>query len=345
MKYIKIFLIILPFLLTGCTYKELNNLGITESIGITKEGDEYLVYVEILNTFNKSKESDTSLEKKVYESKGATIGEALRKTITKTSKRLYPKHLSLLIIDEKLAIEGISDIMDFFFRNTESRGEFYTLVSKVSIDKLYNVEDNSVSIYDMIKANKNYLNNVFDVTFIDVLSKYVNPKIEIALPSIDIEDSVILKDTAIFKDDKLVGYITNEDTLFLKMIFNDVTDTIIKNSDSNITIELNKCDTKINVTDSININIKLEGSIKEVNKDINLSNPNNIIKIQNDFQKYLNNKITNMIDNVFTSYDTDIFGFKDILYKNKKDINLNYNVNTNIKLTYKGNGVYKLNER
>ena len=341
MKYLKFFLIILPFLLTGCTYKELNTLGIAESIAITKENDNYIVYVEVIDT-NNVKEND-SIKKETYISEGFTIGEALRKTITKTSKRLYIKHLSVLIIDEKLALEGISDIMDFFFRNSESRGEFYTLVSKVDIDELY--KDNTINIYDMIKTNKNYLNNVLDITFIDVLSKYVNPNIDIALPALDIEDGVILKDTAIFRDDKLVGYITNEDTLFLKMILNDVTDTIIKNSNSTITIELNKCDTSISVTDTIDININLEGSIKEINESINLSNPDNIRMIEQDFENDLNKRITDMIDNVLTNYNSDIFGFKDILYKNKKDINISYNINSNIKLTYKGNGVNKLNER
>ena len=82
MKYIKLILIIIILIpLTGCyNYRELNDLGITTAIGISKKNDEFNLVIEVLKTDDKSEES--KMPKYVlYESKGKTIQEAVRKAI------------------------------------------------------------------------------------------------------------------------------------------------------------------------------------------------------------------------------------------------------------------------
>ena len=66
MKYLKLFLtIVLIIPLTGCyNYRELNDLGITTAIGITKENNEYKLIIEVLKTdiqFKSEKNIDVAI--------------------------------------------------------------------------------------------------------------------------------------------------------------------------------------------------------------------------------------------------------------------------------------------
>ena len=371
MKYLKLVLVIILLIpITGCyNYRELDDLGITTAIGVTKENNEYKLIIEVLRTEGESDEA-TEPQYVLFETKGKTIQEALRNTILESSKRLYINHLSLLIIDETLAKEGIHDIMDLFFRDSESRKQFYVLVSKVPINELLNTKTlltniNSKSIFERMKTNDDYLNNVVTITFSKLLTKYVNPNKELVIPSITLEENniteenekrIILSDTAIFKDDKLIGYLNNDETLYYNLIEDEVDDTVIsiEDNDKYSSVEMNFNNTIIDVNNKdINIRIEMFGNIAEMNYDIDLTNPNSITYLEKLYENYLNIEISKIIHKVINEYDTDIFGFKDLIYKNDfKNFNtniklkdLNIIVDTKISIKSKGNGVYKLNER
>ncbi len=359
MKYIKLILITILILSnTGCyNYRELNDLGITTAIGITKK-EQYEITIEVLKTEKEDvKESDMP-KYVIFTTKGKTIQEALRNTILESSKRLYAHHLLVLVIDKTLAEEGISDIIDLFFRDPESRKQFYVIIADEDIKDILNTKTplkdiNAQSLYERIKVNDSFLGNMVPTTFSSLLSKYVNPNIEITLPIITLKDErIIFNNTAVFKKDKLIGQISNDYTTYYNLICDNINDTILTTNDNDnyITIEINNSKTKYKVDDNvIDILINLTGNIAEVNSNIDLTRPESITYIEKLFESDLNNKIKKMIDYVITKYDTDIFGFKDLLYKNSKSFNdlkaLKINIATNLKLKYKGNGAYELNEK
>ena len=129
MKYIKILIITLfIILITGCyNYRELNDLGITTAVGISKDGDNYNLVIEVLKTETSSNE-ENKIETILYESSGKTIQEALRRAILKSPKRLYANHLYMILIDEELASDGIASIMDLFIRVVDSLKQFHVLL-------------------------------------------------------------------------------------------------------------------------------------------------------------------------------------------------------------------------
>ena len=364
MKYIKLILIIIILIpLTGCyNYRELNDLGITTAIGISKKDDEFNLVIEVLKTDEKSDES--KMPKYVlYESKGKTIQEAVRKAILKSPKRLYVNHLYMILIDEELAKEGINDIIDLFFRDSESRKQFYVLISKDDVYEVLNtkplLEDiNAKSIADRLKVNDDFLSNTVPTTFSKLLTKYVNPRIDMVIPSIklignDESKNIVIGDTAIFKDDKLIGYINNEESLYYSLIDNNVNDTVLTTmiNGEYVTIEINNSDTKIDIKDNnLKIKIKLSGNIAEINSNTNLTNPNTVNEIEKYFEEDLNKKILKLI-NKEKEYDTDIFGFTDLIYKkdnknfnNTKLKDLTFDIDTKVTLKYKGNGAKEIHE-
>ena len=372
MKYIKLILIMILVLpLTGCyNYRELNDLGITGAIGITKENDEYKLFIEVLKT-EKTSEKAQMPKFVLFESRGKTIQEAVRNSILESAKRLYANHLYILVIDEELAYEGINDIMDLFFRDPESRKQFYVLISKSDMYELLDTESlletvNSKSIVDRLEANDKYLNNIVPLTFSKLLSIYVNPNKEMVMPSIKLVDTkeeredlpkkkIVIDDTAIFKNDKLIGYINNDEALYYNIILNDVKDSVLDTlyKDSYMTIEINSSNTKIDINNrKIKINIDIIGNIAEINSDVDLTNPDTINDIEKTYEKHISDNSHKLINKIIDDYNSDIFGFVDLIYK--KDYK-NYNSNINLKdlefdikvdvtLKYKGNGAYELNE-
>ena len=372
MKYLKIFIILIfVIIITGChNYRELNDLGITGAIGISKDGDDFKLTFEVLKT-EASAEKQEGPEYVIFESKGKTVQEASRRAILESSKRLYINHLSVLIIDEKLAKEGIREIMDLFFRDPESRKQFYVLISKADINKVMNTKGllenlNSKSITDRLEVNKDFLANVVPITFSKMLSKYVNPNVDIIIPTVTLiknenaskdepENKVVIDDTAIFKKDKLVGYLNNEEALYLNLLCNEVKDSVLTafNEKNYSTIEINKASTKVNVKNlTIKYNIKLSGNIAEINDVYNLNNPDTIKNLEKLYEDKLNKEIPKMIKKIIDDYDSDIFGFIDLIYKKDyKNYNdklslkdIKYEIRTEVELKYKGNGAYELNE-
>ena len=106
---IKIFLL-LPILIfmTGCwDYHELNNMAIATA----KEGESQTI---------------------VYSGKGETMSEAMKQIDLVIPKRLYLGHLSVTVVSEELAKNGLSNVMDFLIREPESVKRFYIILAKNS---------------------------------------------------------------------------------------------------------------------------------------------------------------------------------------------------------------------
>ena len=77
MKKIKIILIlVLTILISGCSYKELNDLAIASALGIDYENNEYIISAQIMELKKQEKEDTSSAL--IYLGKGKTISEALR---------------------------------------------------------------------------------------------------------------------------------------------------------------------------------------------------------------------------------------------------------------------------
>ncbi|MFB7815976.1 Ger(x)C family spore germination protein [Paenibacillus chitinolyticus] len=128
-----------PFLalciVTGCWSKrEMNELAIVVGIGVDKIDSQIKVTFQVVDPGEVApkKSSGGRSPITVYESKGDTYLEAMRKITTKSPRQMYPSHLRVLVIGESIAREGLSEILDIFTRDWEHRSDFIALVSKGS---------------------------------------------------------------------------------------------------------------------------------------------------------------------------------------------------------------------
>lgn len=130
-KYLKIISVICAaflFLLslTSCEKAgtELSELMIIQGIGIDVADSGYKVTVEILNNEQSGSpngEGSGDNKTKIYTAEGETVAQALRTLITKSGNEPLFAHNRVIVIGDEAANRRLSDIIDFFVRDYDSR--------------------------------------------------------------------------------------------------------------------------------------------------------------------------------------------------------------------------------
>ena len=435
-KINKLFLlsIIILTTLTGCyDYREINTLAIVSATEINKNGDEYQVSVQAINPQAPDKTTNSQAPFIIYTGTGKTIQEAYRSITLSASRFMYSNHLDLLIINEKIAKENISDLIDYYIRNPGIRNEFYVLISKD--DNILSIttpidEISSASIKESIENNYKYYGVSSRTTFSEFVNMNLNPNQEIVLPTIElikntptedknineskdnnddvnankdkdnndnndknksnnsedknnksnqeenesdstsnkntekteVKDKYLLGGYAIFKNNKLIGYLNNKESINYNILTNNIKNTIITyecSKNKYLAVEITDSNSSIKTKNNkVSININLKGNINESHCNIDITKNKNIKKISHEIEEKLNKEITNDILNVRDNYHTDIYKFKDIIYKHDYSYyqkiknnydeayqNLDISVKTNIQLVEKGNILEVINEK
>ena len=262
----KIIVILLStLLLTGCyDYKELNTIAIVSATSIDYINDEYIINAQVINPQAPDKTVVIGSPFIIYEGKGKTIQEAYRKVTATSSRFLYQNHLQLLLITDKIKDNKLKELIDFFARNPSVRTEFYVMLYKGDnpIDIITPINEiSAMSIIETSETNIKFLGETLEVTFNDLINSYLNPNKEIIIPTIkqigkskdedkteNTEQSKIktnyeIKGLAIYKDNKIAGFLNEEETLAYNYISNNITNTIYTyecEKEKYITIEITK---------------------------------------------------------------------------------------------------------
>lgn len=230
--------IIILISLSGCfNYKEINEYAIVSGISIDKYEDDpskYEVGVQIMNA-KKDEESDASLIT-FYKSSGNTIYQAFEKIMLDSPKELYLGHNEVLVISEELLKEKDPlNYLDYFMRDSQIEKD--SLVMAAKDDKAYDVLKIITPLETLPSTNlKSTLNaaDIFSgtltiVTIDAFTSDLSNDGKEAIIPVIKITgeikegesmDNITESDPdaklkfdslSYFKDNKLAGYLTNDE--------------------------------------------------------------------------------------------------------------------------------------
>lgn len=366
--------------LSGCNYRELDKIAITVGCGLEKVDDGYKITVQIADTQKQgnSNSSTSPVRFKNYTYTDRTIHEAARGILTKLPKKAYTKHMQILVIDEKIANNGINEIIDFWFREVELRNDFYVFVSKNStpievlgvLTQIYPI--NSVGIRNLIENNFKYLGGTVLTTFDDLTSSYISKTKEIILPTIMVlgkdgnkkdnlessipESLISLNETAYFRDNKLVGYLDKKQTIYYNLVKNALKTSIISyecDKDKFVTFEIIENKTDIDIVKNkpeVNIKVQAKGNLTSIMCEYDISKNDGIKMIEKEGSL----EIKKQIDSLFKlSKDnkTDIFSIRNIYYKHNnkyyKNIsnyndffdNLKVNVDVKLNIFEKGNSL------
>ena len=368
-----IIVISLIIVCTGCfNYSELNDYAIATGMAIDKSDDGYEVSMLISNSPKSSEKNYTTV---VYSGKGKTIYEAIKEIGLISPKELYIGHLSILIISDSVAKDGINSVLEFLLQEPRSKKNFYVALSKdnkakdvLSITSPL-TDFPSQNLATNLKATTNLQGSISAIDFNTLLYKLVNRGVDLTLNGFvivgDIKDGVKetnmetnkpasyikLTNQAIFKDDKLIAWANKNESRGINIINDKIHEMYIKVKCDNgfIVVDTNTLETKKSVDKKGNVRLNTTGkaSISEITCDIDLTKPNNIKKINNK----VNNKIKELelkAINLSKEYSTDIFGiglmyYQDYprIYNKIKDYdkfykNIKFKSNVDIKINTSG---------
>lgn len=375
----KIILILsISFILCGCyNYNELDNVSICTAMAFDLEDGLYKVSYLIANAKkNQSSSEKGEAQAVIYSGIAPSISEAVDDLITTIPHEPYIAHLKTIIISEELARNGVQNVLDFLLRYPESRNKFdlYITDNEKAIDTLKILSPieffPSNSIINNAKTSSIYQSKAIIVEYNDFVATILEEGINPVLTSIkilgDIDEgsktdsldktylSATLKvsNIGIFKDDKLIKISNSDETIGINFIKNQINELIIPIpcEDNYIVLKTDNSNTKLNLKYldnkfSINLNVKLDAMINEVNCKVDLQDNQNINKIKDEAQNIIKSYIESAIK-LAKENKTDIFGFGTMIYKNYpkkwqilkanwndnlKDLDINYDVSLKIK--------------
>lgn len=326
-KALLVSLIINCFFLSGCwNYREIEQFSIVSGLAIDKSESKYILTAEIIESTG-GRNAKTST--KLISSEGLTIFDAIRNMIRYPGKKLYFSHAKVVIVSSETAKEGMIPVLDFINRDIEPRYTMKILISKnIEAKKILEAgstsEIFSYTLNDMIDAQKN-LSSAPKVEVWEFINDLCRFGISATLPTVTLDTmnnkaTPKVEGTAVFKGDKLIGYLNGKETKAFLFIKNEIKGGLltkkvnIENNSANISLEIFSNKTKIkpkieNGKFLIDISTDTDVSIGEISGEIDFSKEEERKKIKSYFEEDLENQIKDLIKKVQTEYGSDIFGF------------------------------------
>lgn len=381
MKKFKYIILLLP-LLSGCyNYRELNELGITTAVSIDYKDNNFILIAEVINPIKQQDVSASNNSPFVnFTSVAPSIQEAFRNTVLESPRQLYLSQLEIILVSEEIINNHLEEFLEFFSREPETRTEIKVIIAKtdestkgITIQSLL-TNFSSSNILESLEVQNKLLGLTQEVTINELLNMYLDPNLEIVLPSMilygssDIGDEkenittsipktlVKVGTTSVIKDGKILGYLSEEESKTVNLINGNLTKTILKITyeDGYVVFEPNRIKTKqkLDIKDNkITIEISGFSKIKEFHTNKNIKNMKTVEKLNKHFNKEIENMIKDNFNQIREKYNTDMFGFQELYYRTDHKYfkkycsnwyettfpNIELEVKSNIKLYEKGN--------
>lgn len=329
---------------TGCwSRKELNEQAIVLAMGIDKAGEHYNVSLQVIEPEQVA--SQTSMSGRApattYEAKAVTMREALRRITRDSPREPLLSHLRVLIIGEQLAQEGIGGIIDFLSRDSQLRTDYYFIIARdvTAVDVLsISTELEKIpanTMFDTIENSALEWGGTKKVTLDELINKLTFTGINPVIPGIRVVGSVaegttrenvdaiksptylLMTGLGVFKDDRLVGWLDEEDSKGVNYIEGNVVHTAGHADcadNGHVTTETEHMKTKVkgsmrNGKPHIHIELKGEADIVDVSCKIDLLDPNTIVELEKKMNQRFEKRLHRVIKKAQQEYNSDIFGF------------------------------------
>lgn len=344
----KLLILFVLFFMTGCwNYKELNAIAITTAMGIDlTDTGEYEVSLLIANS-KKSQVSSKEGEAQsiVYSGVGKTISEALKKIDLKNPRYPYIGHLSIIVVSEDIAKEGLLDILELMLRDTESIKRFFLAIAKKDkakdiiaiLSPLATFPAQNIATNIKISNESQAISSA--ITYSKFIEEFLKQGSNPILPTLSIlgdekkgtegdnlqnsipKASVKLDTLGLFKKDKLLGYASEDESRGINLLLGNITEMIIVSEEKNCKIiaQLSESNTKTSVKNKknpyIEVSFKAMATLKETNCNLDLEDPKTMKKIEKAVSEKTKSLMEKGLKVAKEKYKTDIFGYGNLIYK------------------------------
>lgn len=348
------------FFLTGCyTSKGIENKAYVVALGIDvgeKNTLKISMQASILNNANGNSQSGSSNKSTTVLSVDcSSIDSGIALINSYISKKIDLTHCKAIVFSEEIAYAGLADVLYTLVNNIEIRPDCNVVVSKCSA---YDFLSNSVPIfesspanyYELILNSSEYSGYVADLYLSNFYLNMLNSTNQACaiLGNINTDDSHASTDyttsssldgnytagqtpiksknrvenmgTAVFVGDKVVGELTNIETLCHLIVTNNLENATITvpnpfNFDSTISVYIksNKPVEKklyfYNGYPYITCEVYVSGNILSLSESVNISNEQDLQTINSYVNKYLEDSLSEYLYKTSKVFKSDIAGF------------------------------------
>ncbi len=326
--------------LSGCGNKvEMSQLGIVAGLGIDQIEGGYRLTVQVVNPSYVAGKQPETLPVFLISSEGETLFDAYHELNSLTNKVLYLPHLSVIVIDEAIAKDGINTVLDFVLRNVMMRPNItLTVANNASAQEVLHILTPSDQIpitqldslsnmctdctgrvvnYNFYQLNgmantqgSNIVLNSVAIVGKDVLQgEQIDNILQVESPT-----QLKIDSLAAFKSDQLVGYLTSEEAQYYNLLVGNskryVLNTVI---DETYKVAYEARDTKVEIKPNLDekkvkVECKVSGILMENEYPINLMEPKNISILQSYFEETLKKDLMDFISKTQQELQSDILG-------------------------------------
>lgn len=345
--------LLIPVVLSGCWERqELNEIAIVLGIGLDKAESGYTITYQVVIPSAIGSQAaggggGNGVPVVLYKFTVPTMYEAQRQFNLDSARKGYLGHIRVLVIGEELARAGVGETLDIFKRSREPRMDFYVMVAQgttaenvlnvltpldklpanklfSSLDKSYKISAKTVAvtldrfIEDLLDEGKNPV-----LTGVDVVGDSSEGGDKTNIERITPKAKLYYHSIAVFKKDKLIGWLDDKETIG----YNYIIDKVITNSSpvtgedgKAIIIEALKTSTqrKVKFIDGephIYLNVKAICNVEEVQSKENLEAESTIRKLERAMEKRIVGRMQNAVEQIIKRYNVDILGFGQLIYR------------------------------
>ncbi|MDU4959414.1 MAG: Ger(x)C family spore germination protein [Sporomusaceae bacterium] len=323
--------------LGGCwNYRGLDTLDIVTGMAVDKDlaTGGYLLTFEIVDTQTAGKE--TPIQVKYVEARGETLFSAIRNAKKRLINKLYGGNMQAVVISRQVAAEeGIFTILEEILRDGEPRETLSVAISQEKTAQAILLTEGldskiiAFEIHETIDEDKRTTGSTRDVALYQAYNAIKEPGSALVLPALHRVQNLgaataEANGVALFRRDKLLGFLSAEQTPYYLLIVNELQGGVLSfpysESDSKISLEIKSCDSKTAVRYEagqlvVSVSIKTTVNLMELKAGADLSKPEEREKLESYTERYLEQRTASLFQSVQAEYGTDIFGLGRLLYK------------------------------
>ena len=350
MKRNMILLIGISLLLTGCwDQRELSTITIVTGMAIDKgKNGNFKLTIESVNETELYDQTATGNSPSVlFSLEGETIAELAYKMNIGFSKNAIYSHMRTLVVSKAIAESGMMEFLDTFERSRELRDDFDVILAKEGeaadiLQVVYTFQkSSSLKIMSQLESATKGWGSTPNVKVKDLISALISPGRQPVMTAVRIQgkpkkgesvdnmkkthpDAIVVIDSmALFKGDKLVGFLSVEDTRNYLWTQNQIENTSIsvpcgENRFAALRIIDSKTKVKGRIKNGkpkIGVDIVMEGSIYGSTCKGHMDDPKTYKKLDELTNQYVREKVSKTIQTVQDDYGVDIFGFGEVVYR------------------------------
>jgi len=338
---ILIIILFLMALMSSCwDNRDLTKRTFIAGLGIDKiDGNRLKLTLQLIKSYSTSEGENHNSDPIVNNvSNGETLHEAIRNQFNYINRKPFYSHIQTIIIGEALAKEGIKDVLDFFERDHETKLTPSILIAKgTTANEILNIDSkiNKILTFDIkeICESSNVNLSILNTTLLEVLKNFSSVGRSATISTIEIIDDLNNPDIkginveggTVFKNDKLIGWLSPTETAGLKYIINETGSGIINiknpiHGKKQVAIEQTRAKGKMdalleNGKLTLIVQVNSEGIIGNQEGIGDLSNQGIIKEIEYRAEAVIKQQIEDVLKLTQSKYKSDIFGFANVVHK------------------------------